>query len=67
VSLLRIVCKVLDKLPIVSAAVEEIDALPIGVVVHGRGVLITRRFEALMQRLDVLHFVSEMVNARNAR
>src|SRR6476661_8665892 len=65
-SLRRIVCQVLDKFPVVTIAIEEVDALPIGVVVHRRGVFIARRFEALMQPLDVIHLVSEVVHARHA-
>src|SRR4029077_12947556 len=39
------------------------DALPIRVIVHRRGLLIARRSEALLQRLDIVHLVSEMVYA----
>src|SRR5713101_5430445 len=65
VSLRRIVCQILDKLPIVTIRVVEVDALPIGVVVWGRRVLIARRVESLTEPLDVINLVSEMVHARH--
>src|SRR5437870_5463745 len=65
VSLRRIVCQVLDKLPVVTIGVVAVNALAIGVVVRRRRISIPRRFETIAQGLDVVHLVSEVVYARN--
>src|SRR6202030_2278262 len=62
----RVIGKILNELPVVAVRIVKVNALPVRMAVRCRGVLVACRSHPGTQRVDIIDFVTEMIDSGNS-